>query len=430
MTRIAAWQPATRKTAIEDSSLKIYRVGGAIRDRLLGLPHQDSDWVVVGATAQEMIDQGYRPVGKYFPVFLHPETFEEYALARTERKTGPGYKGFEVHAAPDVTLEDDLKRRDLTINAIAESEDGQLIDPYGGQKDIEQRILRHISPAFAEDPVRILRVARLATRLAPLGFTIAGETMTLMKNMVAAGEVDALTAERVWTEMNRALGEERPTRFIEVLRQCDALGRLFPEIEALFGVPQRKDYHPEVDSGVHTMMVLERAAQLSGDVEIRFAALVHDLGKGTTPKDQWPRHEGHEERSVDLIKNLCKRYRIPNEFRDLAVIVARYHSHCHRLAELRPGTILQTLEALDAFRRPQRFKQFLVACKADSQGRLGQENNPYPQAAWFSRAFEVARNVGTAALLQAGLQGEKLGEILHQKRVEAIARALQPVDKK
>ncbi len=404
--------------------MKVYLVGGAVRDRLLNLPVDERDWVVVGATPGEMLAQGFRQVGRDFPVFLHPETHEEYALARTERKVGPGYHGFQVHADPRVTLEEDLRRRDLTINAMAEAEDGEIIDPYGGRRDLERRILRHVSPAFGEDPVRILRVARFAARFKPLGFTLAPETRDLMGGMVQRGEVDALTPERVWMELERALGEADPPEFFKVLRDCHALEALFPELDRLYGVPQRPRYHPEIDTGLHTMMVLEQATLLTEDTCIRFAALAHDVGKGTTPRAQWPGHRGHEQRSAALIEALCQRLRIPNRYRDLAVAVARYHTHCHRAAELRPATLLQTLESLDAFRRPRRLEDFLTACEADARGRLGLETRPYPQADIFRRAFQAALSVIPRALAEQGLQGQALAEELRRRRIQAIAQEM------
>jgi tRNA nucleotidyltransferase (CCA-adding enzyme) len=394
---------------------------------MLGLPVTDRDWVVVGATAQEMQDLGYRLVGKDFPVFLHPQTHEEYALARTERKVGPGYKGFTVYAAPDVTLEDDLRRRDLTVNAMALAADGSLIDPFGGTADLKQRLLRHVSPAFSEDPVRILRVARFAARFAPLGFVVADDTQALMRAMVEAGEADALVPERVWTELVRALGEQRPSRFFEVLRDCGALRRLFPELDNLFGVPQAPQHHPEIDTGVHALQVVDRAAQLSSDARVRFAALLHDLGKGTTPPDQWPHHIGHEERGLALIEALCQRLRAPNDYRELALLTGKYHGVMLRAEELRPATLLDTLQALDAFRRPERFEQFLLACEADFTGRPGQEQVPYPQAALMRRMLQVAQSVDAAVLAARGLKGELLAEELRQRRIAAIrvARGMQ-----
>lgn len=403
--------------------MQIYQVGGSVRDELLGLPVKERDWVVVGATAEEMEALGYRLVGKDFPVFLHPQTQEEYALARTERKVAPGYKGFTVHAAPDVTLDDDLRRRDLTVNAIAKAPDGVLIDPFHGRADLEARLLRHVSPAFDEDPVRILRVARFAARFAPLGFTVADDTTALMREMVANGEVDALVPERVWAELARALGEAQPSAFFQVLRECGALARLFPEIAQLYGVPQPPQYHPEVDTGVHVMLVLERAAELSPDPEVRFAALLHDLGKGTTPRAEWPRHIGHEQRGVKLIEALCRRLRAPNDFRELALLTGRHHGLCHRAEELRPATMLDLLQSLDAFRRPERFEKFLLACEADHRGRPGYEQRPYPQAARLRQARDTALAVEVAPLTARGLEGPALAEALRQARVTAIRTA-------
>lgn len=402
--------------------MDVYQVGGSVRDELLGLPVVDRDWVVVGATADDMKARGYRQVGKDFPVFLHPETHEEYALARTERKTAPGYKGFLVHAAPDVTLEEDLRRRDLTINAMARAADGSLIDPFGGASDLAAKRLRHVSPAFSEDPVRVLRVARFAARFAPLGFEIADETLALMRAMVETGEIDALVPERVWAELARALTEERPAYFFEVLRACGALRRLFPEIDQLFGVPQPRQHHPEIDTGMHVMQVLNRAAALSGDARVRFAALLHDLGKGTTPAEEWPRHIAHEARGLSLIDALCSRLRVPNEHRELALLVAKYHGICHRAAELRPATVLDTLQALDAFRRPERFESFLLACEADATGRPGREHQGYPQAALLRQLLHAARQVD-AATLAASLQGDALIQALRRQRINAIRSA-------
>jgi tRNA nucleotidyltransferase (CCA-adding enzyme) len=401
--------------------MKIYLVGGAVRDKLLGLEPKERDWVVVGATPDELLAQGYRPVGKDFPVFLHPETNEEYALARTERKTAPGYTGFVFHASPDVTLEEDLARRDLTINAIAEDENGELIDPFNGRQDIEECILRHVSPAFAEDPVRILRIARFAARFAQYGFKVAHGTNALMRKMVDSGEVDALVAERVWKELERSLGEDRPTAFFKVLRGCGALAKLFPEIEALYGVPQPEKHHPEIDTGVHVMMVLEQACRLSDDPRVRFAALTHDLGKGTTPEEEWPQHIDHEARSVELVHKLCDRYKIPNDYRELAAITAEYHTHVHRAFEILPKTLLKVLEATDAFRRPERFEQFLLACTADSRGRTGYEDDAFPQADFYRAAAEAARRIDAGALVDSGLRGAEIGEALRTQRLAAIA---------
>ncbi len=403
-------------------AFETWQVGGCVRDRLLGLPIKDHDWVVVGASPEALIKAGFRPVGKDFPVFLHPQTHEEYALARTERKTAPGYTGFQFHAAPDVTLEQDLARRDLTINAMAESDSGEIIDPFGGQNDLQARLLRHVSPAFVEDPVRILRVARFAARFAGLGFKVAEETMQLMRKMVTNGEVEALVAERVWQEMQRALTEQQPAVFIQVLRDCGALAVLLPEIDRLFGVPQPEKYHPEVDTGVHTLMVLEQAARLSAEPKVRFAALVHDLGKGTTPADQLPRHIGHEARGVPLVREVCRRLKIPKDYRELAILVTRYHLHYHRVAELRPATLLETLEALDAFRRPERFEQFLLACEADSRGRTGFENAEFEQPRLFHEAHQAAAAVKADELIAQGLQGKAIAEALHQQRCQAISK--------
>jgi tRNA nucleotidyltransferase (CCA-adding enzyme) len=403
--------------------MEIFLVGGAVRDELLGLPVGERDWMVVGGTQEEMEKAGYRAVGRDFPVFLHPETHEEYALARTERKTAPGYRGFVVNAAPEVTLEEDLQRRDLTINAIARAADGRLVDPWGGLADLEARVLRHVSPAFVEDPVRILRTARLAARFHELGFRIAPGTMRLMRDMVAAGEADALVPERVWQETRRALETARPDVFLEVLRDCGALAAVFPEIDALFGVPQPPRWHPEVDTGVHMLLCMQAAARLGLDVETRFAVLLHDLGKGTTPREYWPAHHGHEDRSVTLARRVCERLRAPTSFRELAEIVARFHGLCHRAAELRPATVLRLLEGTDALRRPERFEKFLLACEADLKGRTGLEHAPYPQAALLRRARAAAAAVDPQPLVAEGLGGEALRARLRSLRAEAIAEA-------
>ncbi len=412
------------ETMSEDilQGLQVYMVGGAVRDELLGLPVKDRDWVVVGSTAEEMRRRGFRQVGKDFPVFLHPRTHEEYALARTERKTAPGYHGFEVHADPDVTLEQDLERRDLTINAMARGPDGELIDPFGGEDDLRQGLLRHVSPAFAEDPVRILRLARFAARFARWGFRVAHGTNALMKKMVRDGEADHLVPERIWQELERALGEDRPRRFFEVLRACGALARVLPEIDALFGIPQPERYHGEKDTGIHCLMVLDQAAALGGDTAVRFAALTHDLGKAATPAHILPSHHGHEERSARLVEGLCRRLHAPRRFRELAVLSARYHSHCHRAFELRSSTVVDTLMALDALRRPHRFADFLLVCKADSRGRLGQESNPYRQAAFMAAAREAIATVEAGPLAATGLSGAALGEALRKARIEAVDR--------
>ena len=403
--------------------MKTYLVGGAVRDELLGLPAPERDWVVVGATPEALIAQGYRPVGKDFPVFLHPQTGEEHALARTERKTGPGYRGFDTLFAPDVTLEQDLERRDLTINAIARDPDsGQLTDPFGGQQDLRERLLRHVSPAFVEDPVRVLRVARFAARFAPLGFHVAPQTQELMREIAARGELDALVPERVWQETQRALEMPAPQAFFAVLRETGALPVIFPEIAALFGVPQPERWHPEIDAGVHTLMALEQAARLTDDPVVRFAALTHDLGKGTTPPAEWPRHTSHEERGVALVDGLCDRLRIPNAYRELAGLVSRYHLHAHRVEELRDSTLLRLLENLDAFRRPARFEQFVVACEADARGRKGLEDQPYVQAAYLRRARELAAGVQLDESERAGLIGEQIAAALHKRRLAALAQ--------
>ncbi|MGA9852817.1 MAG: multifunctional CCA addition/repair protein [Gammaproteobacteria bacterium] len=400
--------------------MQIYLVGGAVRDELLGLPVKERDWVVVGATPAELAARGFKPVGKDFPVFLHPESHEEYALARTERKTGPGYHGFEFYSAPQVTLAEDLRRRDLTINAMARDEQSKLIDPYHGKPDLDARLLRHVSPAFTEDPVRVLRVARFAARFAPLGFKIAPETLALMSKMAANGEVDALVAERVWQETAKALATEKPSVFFGVLRECDSLKRIFPEIDKLFGVPQPEKHHPEIDTGVHVMLVLDQAARLSTDIVVRFAALVHDLGKGTTPADILPHHYGHEERSVKLVEALCERLRVPKDYRELAVLTARYHGLVHRARELRAETVLKLLQNVDAFRRPERFAQFLLACEADALGRKGLEDAPYPQAVYLRKALDAAVAVKTPT----AESGAEIGVQLHAARLKAIRAAL------
>lgn len=397
--------------------MQTYLVGGAVRDKLLGIPVKDRDWVVVGSTPEEMLDKGFKAVGKDFPVFLHPETKEEYALARTERKSGKGYKGFTFHTSTDVTLEEDLQRRDLTINAIAEDEHGNLIDPYGGETDLKEKMLRHVSPAFVEDPLRVLRIARFA---ASLGFKIAPETMALLKEISASDELDALVPERVWTEMEKALSGKYPARFILVLRSCAALEKLFPEIEALFGVPQTIEYHPEIDTGLHTIMSLNQSTRLSSDPMIRFAVLVHDLGKATTPEDKLPRHHGHEERGAKIIEKLCTRYRIPNKYRELATNVSRFHFDCHRIQEMKPETVLKKLEQLDAFRRPERFEQFLIACEADARGRAGYEDRDYPQSEYFQNALKAANEVNGKLLQEQGLEGKALGQEIKKQRIERI----------
>jgi tRNA nucleotidyltransferase (CCA-adding enzyme) len=401
--------------------MQVYLVGGAVRDALLGLPVKERDWVVVGSTRDELLRMQYREVGRDFPVFLHPQSHEEYALARLERKVAPGYRGFAVEFGPQVSLDEDLARRDLTINAIAQAADGALLDPFGGRRDLQARILRHVSPAFIEDPVRILRVARFAARFASLGFHVAAETMALMREMTARGEVDALVPERVWQETEKALHEPGASVFFAVLRECGALKVIYPEIDALYGVPQPEKWHPEIDTGVHTMMVLDQAVRLSTDAKVRFAALVHDLGKGTTPPQEWPGHRGHEERSVSLIESLSERLRLPNEYRELAVIVARYHGNVHRAFELRPKTILGILEKTDALRRPERFSQALTACEADSRGRLGLEQTPYPQRQYLQAARDAAAAIKPTPQEIAEHGGPQIAQHLHDRRLEAIA---------
>ncbi len=400
--------------------MQVYLVGGAVRDRLLGREVSERDWVVVGATPGELERAGFIPVGRDFPVFLHPKTKEEHALARLERKVAPGYRGFTTEFSPDVKLEDDLRRRDLTINAMAQDSAGNIVDPYGGQRDLEARLLRHVSEAFAEDPVRILRVARFAARYAPLGFQIADETLALMRQMVADGEANALVAERVWTETEKALGEPCPDVFISVLRDCGALKVVYPEIDALFGVPQPEKWHPEIDTGIHQLMALREAVKLGGGVAVRFAVLMHDLGKGVTPADKLPSHHGHEDAGVALVEQLAARLRVPNHLRELAVMTARYHTHVHRASELRADTVLKTLEGCDALRRPERFEDFLLACEADARGRKGLEMRDYPQRQYFA----AARSAVTAVILtpeeRTGLSGEQIGQELRKRRVAAI----------
>lgn len=401
--------------------MEIYLVGGAVRDTLLNYPVMERDWVVIGETPESMVKQGFRPVGKDFPVFLHPQSHDEYALARTERKTAPGYKGFAVHASPDVSLEQDLIRRDLTINAMAMTPQGRLIDPHGGRKDLENRIFRHISPAFAEDPVRILRVARFAARYRHLGFTLAEETRELMQSMVAAGEVDHLVPERVWAELCKALKEQTPSAFFFTLKDCAALEKIFPEINCLFGVPQPEKYHPEIDTGLHSMLCLEQAAQLSASPEVRFAALVHDLGKGVSPPENWPHHYGHETKGLYVLEQLCARLRVPNAFKALALHVMQYHTHCHKALELRASTLTDTLGALGAFKANNTLAGFLVACEADAKGRTGFEHVPYPQAKLLKSAAKAAASVDTSTVMDGKLEGAKIGEAIRRLRIEAVA---------
>ncbi|HOX72318.1 MAG: multifunctional CCA addition/repair protein [Dokdonella sp.] len=402
--------------------MKIYRVGGAVRDKLLGRTSSDIDRVVVGATPAQMLDAGYRPVGKDFPVFLHPRTNEEYALARTERKTAPGYHGFAFNADPSVTLEEDLERRDLTINAIAEDDAGHLVDPYGGARDIEARVLRHVSPAFAEDPVRVLRVARFLARFASYGFSIADETMALMRDMVGAGEVDHLVAERVWAETRKALAEPSPSAFLQVLRGCGALRVLFPEIDALYGVPQRAEFHPEIDAGVHNEMVVDMAARLApGDDLIGFCAMTHDLGKALTPAQEWPRHIMHEERGVAPLRAMAERLRVPAEHAELAVLCCRLHLLAHRAFELRPETLLGVIEKLDALRKPQRLEQFITVCEADKRGRLGLSESDYPQGDLLRSAYQLAIGIKASPFVEQGLQGPAIADAMRKARITAIA---------
>ncbi len=409
--------------------MRVYLVGGAVRDELLGLPVKERDWVVVGGTREDLERRKFREVGRDFPVFLHPDSHEEYALARRERKTAPGYRGFSVEFGPEVTLEEDLGRRDLTINAMARHPDGSLVDPYGGKRDLDARVLRHVSEAFAEDPVRILRLARFAARFAPLGFRVAPDTMALMKRMVLDNEADALVAERVWQESEKALREPAAAAFFRVLRECGALKRVFPEIDALFGVPQPARWHPEIDTGVHTLMVLDQAARLCADSKVRFAALVHDLGKATTPPAEWPRHRGHETRSVALIEALAARLRVPADYRELAVIVARYHDSVHRAFELNPGTVVEFMERADAFRRPERFAHALLACEADARGRAGLESSPYPQREYLLAARSAAASIKPTQEELSGRAGAAIAELLSRRRVDAVAalRAQYPV---
>ena len=400
--------------------MRVYLVGGAVRDRLLGLPVRERDWVVVGALPQELERAGYQSVGREFPVFLHPQTHEEYALARLERKVAPGYRGFTTQFSPEVTLAEDLKRRDLTINAMAESESGAITDPYGGQADLAARLLRHVSPAFVEDPVRVLRVARFAARFAPLGFRVAPETLELMRSMTAAGEVSALVPERVWQETERALAETRPQVFFETLRACGALRVIFPEIDALYGVPQPPRWHPEIDTGVHVMLAVGVAAARGASDAVRFATLTHDLGKACTPRERWPSHHGHEQAGVPLIEGLCTRLKVPNGHRELAILAARHHTLVHRALELKPATLLTLLEDCDAVRRPERFAELLTACEADARGRTGREHEPYPQAAYLREALAAAAAVTLSEDERRGLEGHAIGERLRLRRLAAV----------
>jgi tRNA nucleotidyltransferase (CCA-adding enzyme) len=400
--------------------MQVYLVGGAVRDGLLGRPVKERDWVVVGASPEELERQGFVPVGREFPVFLHPQTHEEYALARLERKVAPGYRGFTTQFSPDVTLEEDLRRRDLTINAMAQSASGEIVDPYGGRRDLQARLLRHVSESFVEDPVRVLRVARFAARYAELGFRVAEETIALMRRMTDSGELMALVPERVWQETERALGESRPDVFFETLRDCGALRVVFPEVAALYGVPQPPRWHPEVDTGTHVMLALRYAAATGASTAVRFAVLMHDLGKALTAPEHWPSHRGHEEAGVPVIEALCARLKVPNGFKDLAVLTARHHALVHRAAELRPATVLKLLEATDAFRRPERFEEMLAACEADARGRGGLEAQPYPQRDDLRRARAAAAAVTLDASERQGLRGPAIGERIREKRLAAI----------
>ena len=400
--------------------MQIYKVGGAVRDRLLGREVSEIDWVVVGASAEQMLEQGFRPVGADFPVFLHPQTGEEYALARTERKSGRGYGGFTFFASPEVTLEEDLIRRDLTVNAMAEDEHGTLIDPYGGQRDLAARLLRHVSPAFAEDPLRVLRVARFAARYAPLGFSVAPETMVLMRELSESGELTALTPERSWKEISRALMEPRPDVFIQVLRDCGALRVLLPEVDVLFGIPQPPAHHPEIDTGVHVLSVLRQCAEHQQPLTVRWACLLHDVGKGLTPEAEWPRHIAHEHRGLKLIEAVNQRCKAPRDCAELALLVGEYHTHGHRALELRANTLLELLQSFDVYRRPQRFEEFIAACEMDARGRLGLEERAYPQAEYLRGAMQAARAVHVQPLLERGLKGAELGEALKGERLQAL----------
>lgn len=410
--------------------MKTYLVGGAVRDRLLGRASSERDWVVIGATVDEMLAAGFKPVGKDFPVFLHPDTKEEYALARTERKSGHGYQGFVFYANADVSLEQDLLRRDLTINAIAQDADDQLIDPYGGQQDLQQRVLRHVSPAFVEDPLRLLRVARLAAQLHAYGFTLAPETRTLLHQLVASGELGYLTPERVWAETEKALRAEAPQVYFAMLRELGALQLFFPELDALYGVPQPARYHPEIDTGVHSLMVLEQAALLSTKPEVRFAALMHDLGKGMTSQDHWPRHHGHEHAGLALLEKLCDRLRVPNGYRELASLVVQFHGQFRLvLNDLRADTIVHLLQRLDAFRRPDRFEDFLLACEADLRGRSGFEMLPVPQSRILRELFLLCKEIDMTQLQQSGATGKAFGELVEKTRIAIVTQALPAMRK-
>lgn len=401
--------------------MQTFLVGGAVRDSLLKYPIVDNDWVIVGSTSENLVSNGFKQVGRDFPVFLHPETGEEYALARTERKSGSGYKGFEVYTAQSVTLEEDLVRRDLTINAMAKDSNGCIVDPFNGQKDLKNKVLRHVSPAFSEDPLRVLRVARFLARYYHLGFSIAPSTIALMTELAKSGELETLTPERVWTETVRALSEKSPHIYFQTLKDCGALSGWFPEIDCLWGVPNPIKWHPEVDTGVHSMMVLEQSALLSENTVTRFSALCHDLGKGITPKHQWPSHKGHEKAGVRIIEGLCARIKAPKEYIELAKIVSEYHLHLHKIEELKPKTVVKVLEKTDAFRKPERFQKFLIACEADYRGRTGFENRAYPQSKIMKQAFKACTKISTKEFIDAGYTGKQIGEELHNERVKLVA---------
>ena len=408
--------------------MKTFLVGGAIRDSLLNYPVLEKDWVVIGETPESMLKQGFKPVGKDFPVFLHPETHDEYALARTERKTAHGYKGFAIHASPEVTLEQDLIRRDLTINAIAMDEQGNIIDPYNGKQDLDNRIFRHISPAFTEDPVRVLRIARFAARYSNLGFTIAKETLQLMKQMVSNGETEYLVAERVWAELYKALCEKTPSAFFYTLKECNALQSIFPEIDNLFGVPQPEKHHPEIDTGVHSLLSLDQASLLSNKPEVRLAALLHDLGKAATDKNKWPSHHGHEQKGLPILERFCSRLRIPKTFKKLSTHVMLYHTHCHKIFELKASTLTDMLHALGAFKPTNsNIKDFLAACEADAKGRTGLENQPYPQSNYLLKATEAVNAIDTSEILHSKLKGSQIGEAIRQLRIKTVADFIKSV---
>jgi tRNA nucleotidyltransferase (CCA-adding enzyme) len=405
--------------------MQVYRVGGAIRDQLLGLPVKDTDWVVTGATPEQMVTEGYQPIGKDFPVFLHPQSKEEYALARTERKTARGYAGFSFNTDPGITIEQDLARRDLTINAIAEDARGNIIDPFNGRQDIQHRILRHVSDAFVEDPVRVLRIARFGARFAHLGFTIADHTRQLIENIGQSGELDALVPERVWSEMRKALGENDPQVFFTSLRDCGVLKVLFPEIDNLFGVPQTAKYHPEVDTGVHLMLCLKKSAELNYELDVRFAVLMHDLGKGNTPRDILPGHYGHELRGLKLARKFCEKWRVPKAMTELALMTCEYHTHIHRMYEMKAATLLRLFMRTDSFRRPDRFKKMTKASIADARGRTGFENDPYPQAAYADRLVDQLNLLDISPVLESGKQGQELGDSIFNYRLEYLKSILE-----